>query len=213
MARPRHEALNNRKRLRLKRAGHPHRRRSEVRIPSAPPGSRRERPRVRDAHTIVSMASPFLTRFPGTGQANTFLRRGWHVRLPRDGIAPASLIAIDGTANVPNRPEAEGRRYRFNVANRRKAPLAHGGLGPLIGRKARPHGSPREGPGCGPKPPFRCEREIGFTAHNRDTPFGHIRKTIRLEAARIDRAASSNHSVFIDAKAASICFLNAAKSY
>jgi hypothetical protein len=38
MARPRHEALNNRKRLRLKRAGHPHRRRPEVRIPSAPPG-------------------------------------------------------------------------------------------------------------------------------------------------------------------------------
>ena len=90
--------------------------------------------------------------------------------------------------------------------SRRKAPLAHGGLGRLIGREARPHGSPREGPGCGPKPPFRCEREIGFTAHNKDTPFGHIRKTI-------DRAASSNQSVFIDAKAASICFLNAAKSY
>ena len=97
--------------------------------------------------------------------------------------------------------------------SRRKAPLAHGGLGRLIGRKARPHGSPLEGPGCGPKPPFRCEREIGFIAHNRDTPFAHIRKTSRLEAARIDRVASSNHSVFIDAKAASICFLNAAKSY
>jgi hypothetical protein len=32
------------------------------------------------------------------------------------------------------------------------------------GRKARLRESPREGPESAPKPPFHCERQIGFTA-------------------------------------------------
>ena len=39
------------------------------------------------------------------------------------------------------------------------------------GRIARLHGTPWEGPECAPKPPFRIEREIGFTVHSRSSRY------------------------------------------
>ena len=45
-----------------------------------------------------------------------------------------------------------------------KHPLRIAALDASIGRKAGLQSPPREGPECAPKPPFFCEREIGFTA-------------------------------------------------
>ena len=45
------------------------------------------------------------------------------------------------------------------------------------GRKAGPQGSPREGPESAPEPPFRCKREIRFTARSRPSFVGPRRRS------------------------------------
>ena len=47
--------------------------------------------------------------------------------------------------------------------SRRKAPVADRGLGRLDWADSAP---PQEGPESEPKPPFHCEREIGFIARS-----------------------------------------------
>jgi hypothetical protein len=53
----------------------------------------------------------------------------------------------------------------------READIADCAVYVAIGRIARLYRTPWEGPECAPKPPFRIEREIGFTVHSRSSRY------------------------------------------
>jgi hypothetical protein len=55
------------------------------------------------------------------------------------------------------------------VRCRRRAAVAERAPDVAVGRVARLHVPPREGPECGPKPPFDCRRELRFTALRRSS--------------------------------------------
>ncbi len=72
---------------------------------------------------------------------------GLNPTILRQGRAFVFLLSPSAHPAVPRRP------YRAS--------------GFVLGREARLQASPREGPESVPKAPFHCEREIGFTAHQR----------------------------------------------
>ena len=76
-----------------------------------------------------------------------------------------------------------------DVSNRRLADIVGRGLYVAIGRIAAVQESSREGPKSSPKPPFRCEREIGFTAR------GRIPRTAQPRCAALSSAWSTSAMV------------------
>ena len=103
----------------------------------------------------------------------------------RDGATRASILP----GSKLNRLTDFGtitdiRRDRSNVAPRRQAVVADR----VRGRDRWAESAlTRVAPG---RTGVQAKAEIGFTAHNRVTPFSHIRQTNRFEAARTNRAAS-----------------------
>jgi hypothetical protein len=88
--------------------------------------------------------------------------QSWRNLQPKSAFSPFSPVHT-AILNAWFGSRAVGRRQRASVSDGRRAPL---------------QGSIREGPESEPKPPFLCERVIGFTALLRRSIF----------ARRIDRA-------------------------
>jgi hypothetical protein len=76
-----------------------------------------------------------------------------------------------------------------------KHPLRIVALNASIGRKVSLQASPREGPESAPKPPFRCEREIGLAARRRHSAsIHHGRIAMSEPRARLASRASGSRS-------------------
>jgi hypothetical protein len=75
-------------------------------------------------------------------------------------LTQCSLLGSQRTVAVSVRMSPLGRTVAFQSLG--NSLVAERRMTVSKGRKAGLEGSPREGPESAPKPPFHCEREIGF---------------------------------------------------